>query len=637
MVELNTQKMEEFKGRRIYFLVALGLAFLLIVIRLWQLEVIQGNEFRRLSENNRIRLREDPADRGMLLDRKGRVLAHNRPSFAAFLVPEDVKGNAEVLRTVAEILQMGQGEIESKLQSRKRRPPFQPVKIKSDIDWKELVLLESSRIYLPGVITDVRPTREYNYGPLAAHLIGYIGEAGEAELRQSNGNPYRMGALLGKYGVEYQWEADLRGVDGGRQVEVDAHGREIKLLRSVEPLPGDNITLTIDLDLQETAEKAFQDKNGAFLAMDPQTGRILAMLSKPSFDPSLFTGNFSAEEWKALQENPFHPLQNKGVQGQYPPGSVFKIVTALAGLESGIITPQTQLTCTGLYPYGNRDFRCWKEGGHGTLDLHRAIVESCDIYFYQVGLKVGVDRIARYAGQLGLGRLTGIPYPHEKQGIVPSTSWKIKHLGVPWYSGETLSLAVGQGYISTTPLQLLQLISAVANGGKFYLPQVVQRVENIYGVTSKEYPPLEVGSTFVSPNNLDFIREALRGVVNDPHGTGGACALKEAVVAGKTGTAQVVRMAQDFKKGDMDRMPLQFQDHAWFVAFAPFEKPQIAVVVLVEHGGFGATAAVPIAKKVIEKYLSLERPSLAKMPAHPEDPNVADPRVPPRFAVGVER
>jgi penicillin-binding protein 2 len=264
-------------------------------------------------------------------------------------------------------------------------------------------------------------------------------------------------------------------------------------------------------------------------------------------------------------------------------------------------------------------------------------VESCDIYFYQVGLKVGVDRIARYAGQFGLGWSTGIPYPHEKQGIVPSTSWKIKHLGVPWYSGETLSLAVGQGYISTTPLQLLRLISAVANGGKLYLPQVVERVENIYGITLKEYPPLEVGKVYVSPSNLDFIREALRGVVNDPHGTGGACALKEEVVAGKTGTAQVVRMPKDFKKGDMDRMPLKFRDHAWFVAFAPFENPRIAVVVLVEHGGFGATVAAPIAKKVIEKYLSLERPSPLKMAVHPEDSNGADPRAPFRFAAGKGR
>jgi penicillin-binding protein 2 len=340
--------------------------------------------------------------------------------------------------------------------------------------------------------------------------------------------------------------------------------------------------------------------------MNPKTGRIMAMVSKPSFDPDLFARNISQEEWEALVSNPHHPLQNKGIQGQYPPGSVFKIITAIAGLESKIITPNTQMTCTGVYPYGNRDFRCWKEGGHGTLSLHRAIVESCDIYFYQLGLKLGVDRIAHYAQEFGLGKPTGIFLPHEKTGIVPSSSWKKKRLGVPWYSGETLSLSVGQGYLNTTPLQLAMLISAVANGGKLYLPQVVEKVENIYGKTLKEYPPLETGRATVSENTLHIIRDALMGAVNEPHGTGWACALKQAKVAGKTGTAQVVKMPENFKKGDMERMPLKFRDHAWFVAYAPFEDPQISVAALVEHGGFGAAAALPIAKKVIEKYLSLE-------------------------------
>jgi penicillin-binding protein 2 len=271
------------------------------------------------------------------------------------------------------------------------------------------------------------------------------------------------------------------------------------------------------------------------------------------------------------------------------------------------------MPCTGIYTYGNRDFRCWKEGGHGRLSLHRAIVESCDIFFYQVGLKVGVDLIARYANEFGFGRTTGISLPHEKPGIVPSTSWKKKSSGVPWYSGETLSLAVGQGYLNTTPLQLLLLISAIANGGKLYFPQVVERVENIYGDVLKEYPPIEQRRVNVSENTLHIIQEALLGTVNEPHGTGWACALKEVKVSGKTGTAQVIRMPENFRRGDMDRMPLKFKDHAWFVAYAPFEDPMIAIVVLVEHGGFGAAAAVPIAKKVLEKFFSLEQPSPPKV------------------------
>jgi len=613
MMELNAQKMEDFKGRFPYIKAFVGAAFFLIFIYLWYLQVFKGSEFYRLSENNRIRIRENPADRGILLDRKKRVLAHNRPSFEVYLVPEDLRANPEVLVKVGELLNMPQDEMKIKFQGKKSRLPFKPIKIKSDIDWDELALLETNRVHLPGLIVDVRPKRTYNYGHLASHLIGYLGEVDKNELKQSREAIYRMGALVGKYGIESRWEVDLRGVDGGRQVEVDSLGREIKPLRSVEPFPGNNLILTIDFNLQKVAEDAFQENNGALIAMDPKTGRILAMVSKPSFDPAIFARNISHEDWNSLVTNPHHPLQNKGIQGQYPPGSVFKIITAIAGLESGAITPQTQMTCTGFYPYGNRDFRCWKEGGHGTISLHRAIVESCDIYFYQVGLKVGVDRIAHYAQEFGLGKTTGISLPHEKPGIVPSTSWKKKRLGVPWYSGETLSLSVGQGYLNATPLQLAMLISAVANGGKLYLPQVVERVENIYGNVLKEYPPLEMGRAAISENTLRIVQEALMGAVNEPHGTGWACALKEFKVAGKTGTAQVVKMPENFKKGDMERMPLKFRDHAWFVAYAPFEDPQISVAALVEHGGFGATAALPIAKKVIEKYLSLQPSSLPKM------------------------
>jgi penicillin-binding protein 2 len=422
-----------------------------------------------------------------------------------------------------------------------------------------------------------------------------------------------MGAMIGKYGVEYQWETYLRGVDGGRQIEVDALGREIKELRSVEPFPGNNLTLTIDFDLQKVAEEAFQEKTGALIAMDPRNGRILAMVSKPSFDPDTFARSISLEDWKSLTENPLSPLQNKGIQGQYPPGSVFKIITAIAGLETGAITPNTQFTCRGIYPYGNRDFRCWREEGHGTINLHRAIVESCDIFFYQVGLKVGVDAIAHYAEEFGLGNPTGIALPHEKSGIVPSTSWKKERLGVPWYSGETLSLAVGQGYINATPLQLLMLISAIANGGRLYLPHVTEKVEDVYGNVIKEWPVSEMRKVDVSEKTLEIIQQALMGAVNDPHGTGWACVLKQAKVAGKTGTAQVIKIPQNFKKGDMDRLPWKYRDHAWFVAYAPFEDPIIAVVVLVEHGGYGGAAAAPIAKRVIEKYLALEQVAPSKM------------------------
>lgn len=624
MMELNTQRMEDFKGIYKHLVVFVGLAFFFLFIRLWALQVIKGNELRRLSENNCIRLRENPADRGMLLDRAGRILAHNRPSFEVYLVPEDLKANPETLSRVGPLLKMTKEEIEEKVRAQKRRAPFKPVKIKSDIDWNELALLESNRVHLPGLIVDVRPRRAYDYGELASHLIGYLGEVDENDLRQAKEASYRMGALVGKYGIESRWENDLRGVDGGRQVEVDALGREIRSLGTVDPSPGNNLYLTIDLDLQKIAEEAYQDKNGALIAMEPKTGRILAMVSKPSFSPDLFARNILPEEWRSLVENPYHPLQNKGIQGQYPAGSVFKIITAIAGLESGMITPDTQFFCAGAFRYGNRDFRCWKEGGHGAISLHRAIVESCDIYFYQVGLKVGVDLIAHYANEFGLGRVTGISLPHEKPGTVPSSSWKKKRFGAPWYSGETLSFSVGQGYLNATPLQLLMLISGVANGGKLFLPQVVERVEDIYGNKLKEYPPVELRKVDVSEKTLRIVQEALRGAVNDPHGTGWTCQLKEVKVAGKTGTAQVVRLPENFKKGDMNRMPLKFRDHAWFVAYAPFEDPKISVAVLVEHGGFGASAAAPIAKKVIARYLNAEPSPLPKRSEKESDLEYAD-------------
>jgi len=604
-MELNTQKMEDFKGRYKYLVIFVGLAFLLIFVRLWSLQVIKGNDLRHLSENNCIRLRESPADRGMLLDRQGRVLAHNRPSFEVSLIPEDLRASSEVLSTVGKMLNMSQEEIEEKIKAQKQRTPFRPVKIKSDIDWNELALLETNRVHLPGLLVDVRPRRAYDYGDLASHLIGYLGEVDENDLRQSREFPYRMGGLIGKYGIEYRWEDDLRGVDGGQQIEVDAMGREIRPLGVVEPFPGNNLVLTIDLELQKVAEEAYQDKTGALVAMDPKTGRILAMVSKPSFKPDVFARNILPEEWKSLVENPNHPLQNKGIQGQYPAGSVFKIVTAIAGLESGAITPNTQFPCTGAFAYGGRYFRCWKEGGHGNISLHRALAASCDVYFYQLGLKLGPDLIAHYAAEFGMGRVTGISLPHEKAGSVPSSSWKKKRYRAPWYSGETLSFSVGQGYLLATPLQLLMLISGVANGGKMFLPQVVDRVENIYGNVLKEYPPEELGIADVSDETLRVVQDALKGAVNDSYGTGSACLLKEVKVAGKTGTAQVIAMPDDFKRGDMRRIPARFRDHAWFVAYAPFENPKISVVVLVEHGGFGASAAAPIAKKVIEKYLNL--------------------------------
>jgi penicillin-binding protein 2 len=370
----------------------------------------------------------------------------------------------------------------------------------------------------------------------------------------------------------------------------------------VKSHPGNNLFLTIDLDLQMTAEALLQGKEGAIVAMNPQNGQILAMVSHPSYDPSLFAGGINHDDWETLIQNPFHPLQNRAVQGQYAPGSVFKVITAIAGLEEGVISPQEILFCGGSYRFGNRTYRCWKRGGHGKVKLHRALVESCDVYFYQVGQRLGIDTLARYAKGFGFGKATGISLNDEKPGLIPSSEWKKKVYNEPWYKGETLSCAIGQGFVLVTPLQLLNALSAIATEGILYLPQLVGRTERANGKLLKSYKPIWIGKIPVSPENLMLIREALLGVVNEDRGTGRVARIKGVPVSGKTGTAQVISLREDVKEEDT---PYEYRDHAWFVAYAPMESPIISVAVLVEHGGHGASASAPIARKVIQKYISI--------------------------------
>ncbi|MFQ5842346.1 MAG: penicillin-binding protein 2, partial [Thermodesulfobacteriota bacterium] len=540
--------------------------------------------------------------RGMILDRRGRILIDNRPSFEELLVPEDIVDMEKTTEFLHRVLKVTPEEVRKRLEANKHRPPFKPVRIQSDINRLQLALLKTHQLDLPGLIVDVRPRRAYKYGNMASHLVGYLGEIDGHELKQDRFKGYQMGDIIGKYGVEQQWEPFLKGIDGGRQVEVDAHGREIKVLQRVEPHPGSNLFLTIDLDLQMTAEALLHGKEGAIMAMNPQNGQILAMVSHPSYNPSLFAGGINQDDWETLIQNPFHPLQNRAIQGQYAPGSVFKVITAIAGLEERVISPQEILFCGGSYRFGNRTYRCWRKGGHGKVDLHRAIVESCDVYFYQVGQRLGIDTLAKYAKEFGLGKPTGISLNDEKPGLIPSSDWKKKVYHEAWYEGETLSCAIGQGYVLVTPLQLLNAISAIATEGILYRPQLVERIERANGRLLKSYQPISIGKIPVSPENLMFIREALAGVVNEDHGTGRVARIKDVTVSGKTGTAQVISLKEDVAEKDT---PYEHRDHAWFVAYAPMENPIISVAVLVEHGGHGASVSAPIAREIIKKYLSI--------------------------------
>lgn len=598
---------KEFKLR---FNVAFGIIaaiFAVLAFRLWYLQLFQGSKFRMFSQENHLRTISIPAPRGMILDRKGRILADNRPSFDLYIIPEDVDDQKEVLRRIGKILKVRPQELENKLKEAEAQgiPPFKQIILKKGLIWEELARIEANRIYLPGIIVQVGPQRYYPHGNLASHLIGYLAEIESEELKRlgkERFRRYRLGDLIGRYGVEEKIEAYLRGEDGGKTVQVDALGRTLPVvLNEIDYTPADNVVLNVDLDLQTYVEGIFAGKLGSVIAMNPQNGEVLAMMSSPSFDPGLFAGDVSKQEWERLKNDPLDPLENKSIRGQYPPGSVYKIITATAGLEEGVITPKSKINCRGSYRLGRRSYGCWRWGGHGTVDLYQALVQSCDVYFYQLGRKLGIDKLSEYARGFGLGGLTGIDLSNEKDGLIPTSSWKLETTGEEWIEGETLSAAIGQSFTLTTPIQLINAYSAIANGGKLMLPRVVQRIETVEGEIIKQFPPQQIGVLPASPSTLNFLKHALAGVVNAPRGTGWAAKIKGVTVAGKTGTAQVFS-----QKGRSKELPFELRDHAWFVAFAPLEEPEIAVIVLVEHGGAGSKAAAPIARKVIQKYFEIK-------------------------------
>ena len=585
-----------FRRRFAIALWAVLVLFGLTLVRLWQLQVTEGEQYRSLSENNRIRLKRVHATRGTILDRRRQVLVDNRPSFDVTLVPEDAHDVPRTIAALTRLLGPEAGDLAAVVAAAANRPPFEEVILKRDIDWESIVALETHQLELPGVSVQVGPRRTYPFGDAAAHLLGYVGEVSQQELATRRG--YHMGDLIGKAGAERYWEDYLRGIDGGQQVEVDAVGRKLRVLSEVEETPGNTLVLTIDRDLQLAAEHAMGDRDGAVVALDPRSGEVLAMVSRPAFDPNVFARGIRGAEWRALLEDPKHPLNSKALQGTYPPGSTFKIVMAAAALDEGVINPFTQIFCSGGLFFGNRTFRCWRAGGHGSVNVHEALVRSCDVFFYQVGQRLGIDAIAEYAHRLGLGAPTGIGLEHESGGIIPSSAWKRQRFGEPWYAGETLSVAIGQGYVTVTPLQMANLIAAVTNGGIVYRPQFVKQVERPDGPVVLEEAAVPVRQLDFKKSTLLQIRQALSDVVNTSRGTGTKAHLATIEVGGKTGTSQVgVLGAERTKQGHMAR---ERRDHAWFLAFAPVANPEIAVAVLAEHAGeHGGTAAAPIARAVI--------------------------------------
>ncbi|GFO60388.1 penicillin-binding protein 2 [Geomonas silvestris] len=587
--------------------------FFLLLSRLWYLQVVDTENLLDQSENNRLRFVPVAAPRGAILDRNGKVLVSNTPSFSVAVIPKDVKDREQLVSSLARLLKLDPKEIQDKWNKGQGRAKYYPLVVASNISRDQMEFLEENRLSLSGVNIEMKPVRAYPNGELASHLLGYLGEVSEEELGNERYKDYNAGDYTGKSGIEKSWENFLHGTDGGRQIEVDARGRFLRTVEETASTVGNSVMLTIDLDMQKVAEQAFGDKAGAAVAMDVNTGEVLAFASNPGFDPALFTGRLPADKWKEYLEDKRHPLENKALKGMYPPGSTFKIITAIAGIEEGLIDAHSSVDCPGYYKFGNATFKCWDKKGHGHVELRKALRESCDVYFYKLAERLGVNRIAAYAKKFGLGAPMGIGLDNEKGGVIPTEEWKKKRFGTKWFSGETLSVGIGQGYVLTTPVQLASMIATVANDGVIYQPHLVKRIVDLDGKPIKEFPPQQVGRAAIKPSTFKLIKEGLFAVVNEPHGTGGMARLSEVKVAGKTGSSQVVKMRDS--KGEV---PYQFRDHALFVAFAPLEKPEIAVAVIVEHGEHGGSAAAPIAGRLLRAYF--EGKGVIKKPVPKQEP-----------------
>ncbi len=575
------------------FIIVFALA---LFIRLWYLQAIKGNYYQELAENNRIRPVKLRPPRGIIYDRKGRPIVENELTFDISLVPEDTPDLDATIDKLSSILKLSPASIHAALDDAASvRTKYEPVKIQEEAPWDEVALIEAHQEDLPGAIVEPEHRRHYPYGGLASHQLGYIGKVSQTQRKLEQQD---VGLLTGQGGLEKVYDKYLRGLAGRRMIQVNAAGRKVKDLGIEEPKPGTDIYLTIDLDVQKAAEEGLGDRAGAVVAMDPNSGEILALVSHPNYDPNLFPRGIAPKDWVRLTNDPSHPLYNRAIQSAYPPGSTFKIIVSLAGLESGVINPNEKITCHGFITSGKHSFRCWKKGGHGPISFHRALVESCDVYFYTMGERIGWDRIAEYARKLGYGSLTGILLPDEKQGLIPTTEWKKKRTREAWYAGDTYINSIGQGFVLVSPIQACQMMSAVANGGYFYVPTLLKQTRNRETGAVKTFPTERKGRIVLDEKALEQVRLALVGVVNEPGGTGHGAQTPLAVVAGKTGTAQVVE-----QKVPGRSLSEKARDHAWFISYAPADNPKIAVAVLVEHGGHGGAAAAPVAKKVIEEYL----------------------------------
>jgi penicillin-binding protein 2 len=606
---LHDSELGELQRRLVVLRIGLLLVVGLLAVRLWHLQIREGPYYRDLSENNRTRsVLLEPA-RGLIYDRHGVLLANNVPSFSLYVTLEDVKDREGLIQKLADLLGLDPAMIKKKLAGRGSK--MLPRKIKDRLTLRDATVIESHRLDLPGVMIQVESQRNYPGGMAASHLLGYVGEVSADQLEKPEFADLHQGSIVGQYGVEKSFDRHVRGQAGQKSVEVDALGHEKRTVVVDQPLAGNDLYLTIDIRLQKVAEGLLGEESGAIVALDPTSGDILAMASRPGFDPNVLSRELTAKQWVEIVQDEGRPLNNRATQGQYPPGSTFKVPMAVAALESNTMSPSSSVLCTGGYQFGKRVYHDWKATGHGYVDLHKALVHSCDVYFYTVGQRMGIDTMAEYAKEFGLGRETGVELPSERMGIVPSTAWKQKAKNEPWLPGETISAAIGQGYVTVTPLQMASMIGTVANNGVSFRPRLVQAIMDRTTGNLQELPAVARGKAHAKPETFRLVKEALADVVTE--GTATRAKSSIVTIGGKTGTAQTASLGKE-KRAEKD-IPKKLRDHAWFVAFAPVDNPKIAVAVLAEHMGHGGSAAAPLAKEVIETYMKLM----------PQVPTVASP------------
>ena len=578
------------------------LAFFIIALRLWYLQILQGDYFRNRSENNRLREIYLPPPRGGIHARDGEVLVKNRPAFNIELVKEDCGDCKATIDDLSRLVGGDAAELERSARApQKKRRRFEPRLLLKDVSRETVARVVAQKHRLPGVIVSVVPAREYVYGDFAAHVLGYLGEINARQLENPNFSGYRMGDMVGQYGVERIQERLLQGRRGTKGIIVNAAGTRIGDAYSEAEKAGNDLTLTLDFVAQQAAEKAMAGLTGAVVALNPKTGEVLAMVSKPSFDPNLFGTRMSLSLWRELTGGSRKAMNNRVVQGTYHPGSVFKFIVATAALAEGVVTPREAINCGGTFDVGRRVFHCHQH--HGGVRLYEALQRSCNVYFYTMGQRLGIDRIYDYATRFGFSTPTGLELVEEQTGLIPSSAWKEATYPPPdnrWYPGETPSVAIGQGAVTVTPLQVARAVAALANGGRVLRPYLIQHIESQDGTWRYEGEVMEQGRLGVEQSVLDTVKEALVSVVNDPHGTGNRASLVKELgilVGGKTGTAQVKRLIGTTTLKEKDSL-------AWFAGFAPAEDPQIVAVAVVEGGGHGGVAAAPVVKEVMKAFFT---------------------------------